>query len=204
MSVTDGDIVRGVLSMTMTNGDVAKNVFTWLVEKVSLGDWVDAEIATFIEDAIETVLADITADITNAMSYDVVDIYKWDTGVWDYLTTIAATFVAGGVGEVLPPGCAMLMTAYTNRNKVFGRKFLYGVIESEVQGGVLSAGALTNLAASALEYITAYSDLTMGVLDFLHPGVYSSKAADFEPFNDVAVVKDTMSYQRRRKTGVGV
>ena len=81
---------------------------------------------------------------------------------------------------------------------------MYGFTESTVFSGVITAGALADLADAATEYITRYNGGTMGLLDYLIPGVWSTKLAAFTPFNGVAVVKDTPSYQRRRKTGVGV
>lgn len=204
MSVSDGDVVRGVLSITMENGDIAKNVFTWLIEKVSLGDWSDSEIATFIEDAIEVVFDTLEPHIHDSVTFDTVDIYKRSGIVWDYLTTIVSTIVSTNVSSVLAPGDAALMTAYTALNRVFGRKFIYGVTEADLTDGAFTGGFVTELALAAAEYISSYSDLTMGPLDFLHPGVWSSKIAGFVPFGGVAVVKNTVSYQRRRKTGVGV
>lgn len=203
MTVSDGDIVRGVLGQTMTNGDEAKAIYTYLIDKVSVGSWSDAEIAGFLETAIEAIYTELSSEIKATATYDLLDVYKWVPPDWDYLTTVVPSFAGSAGGEVLPAGVAMLMTAYTSLNKVFGRKFVYGCTELGLGGGVLTGIALGHLADGAAEYIATYSGGTMGPLDFLIPGVYSSKAVDFVPFNGVAVVKDTLSYQRRRKKGVG-
>lgn len=204
MPVSDGDVIQVVVNQTMVNGDIAKNIFVWLVDKVSIGSWSDAEIGTFCKAAVELIWAGIKADLTNGMSFDTIDVYKRVGTIWDYLTTSAIAITATDAGDSLPPGVAMLATAYTALNRTFGRKFLYGVVELNTIDGALTAGMLTTLAAWALEYITAYSGGTMGPLDFLVPGVWSTVSAAFVPFGEVAVVKDTLSYQRRRKTGVGV
>ena len=204
MAVGDGDIIRAVLNITMINGDVAKNVFTWLVQKVSLGDWTDAAAAGYAADAIELIFAEILSVVTTGQSFDTLDLYKWTGLVWDYLTTAVPSITPTGAGDASPAGVAMLMTAYTDLNKVFGRKFVYGPTEGSITATVLHATALTYLANAAAEYIASYSGGTMGPLDFLVPGVYSTKTADFEPFNGIAVVKNILSYQRRRKSGVGV
>lgn len=204
MSVGDGDVVRSVLTGTMVNGDEFKNVFTWILEKVSLGDWTDDEIGTYLTDAIEAIFAHEIGAIKAGVSFDTVDVYLRDTGIWDYLTTKVPSITPTAGTDVMPPGVAMLATAYTALNKVFGRKFIYGACEADVSNGVLTAGGLTSLANFADEYLTSYNGGTMGPLDYCHPGVWSSKVAGFVPFNGVAIVKDTLSYQRRRKTGVGV
>lgn len=204
MPVGDGDILRGVLNMTMANGDDAKNVFSFEVEKVSLGDWLDAAASDYVRQAIGLVMTELLADITTDCTFDTIDVYRWTGTLWDYIGTTLGYLTALDIGEPLPAGVAMLMTAYTLRNKVFGRKFVYGTCEDNLTDGFLNAATLANLADAALEYITAYSGGTMGPLDFLHPGVYSSAALGFERFGNVAVVKDVLSYQRRRKTGVGV
>lgn len=204
MPVGDTDIVRCVLSGTTVHGDEFKNVFTWKATKVSLGDWSDSDAGTFLTDAIEAVFAEVLDEIKSTVSFDTVDLYKWVAPDWDYLTTKTPSITPIGAADVTPPGVAALMTAYTDLNKVFGRKFLYGFMETVMTGGVLTAGALTALAAAAGVYIASWQSGTMGPLDYFVPGVYSTKAIDFEPFNGIAVVKDALSYQRRRKQGVGV
>lgn len=203
MTVGNNDIIRGVLNMTMVNGDIAKNVFTWQVDKVSVGDWSDVVAAGFVEAALDLIWDEIIQDIRLDMSFDTVDLYKWVSPDWDYLATVASNISSTGNAEVTPPGVAALMTAYTALNRVFGRKFIYGYIESAILSGAIDTDPLTRLGNAAAEYLTAYSGGTMGPLDYLVPGVYSSKVSDFVPFSNVAVVKDTLSYQRRRKTGVG-
>jgi hypothetical protein len=204
MPAGNGDIVQAVMNMTMYSGDEAKNVFVWRLDKISLGDLSDAQLATSVTDCLESMYATIDDIITDDMSFDTIDVYKRVGTVWDYLTTDTPSITPTGTFDVLPSGVAMLATAYTEANKVFGRKFLYGVIESQVTQGTLIAGALTALAAFAGEYISLWQSGSMGPLDYLVPGVWSTKTAAFEPFGSVAVVKDTLSYQRRRKTGVGV
>lgn len=204
MTVGDGDIIRGVLSITMTNGDVAKNVFTWLVDKVSVGSWTDAATVGYVQSAIEAIFDEVLTMIKGTITFDLVDLYKWTGTEWDYLTTGTPSITPTGAGDVMPAGLAMLMTAYTDLNKVFGRKFLYGVCEAEAIAGFIQTTGVTALAAAAVAYLDAHQSGTMGPLDYLVPGVYSSKATDFVPFNGIAVVKNIFSYQRRRKTGVGV
>ena len=204
MPAGDGAILQGVLNHTMINGDEAKNIFVWRLDKVSLGDYTDTEVGTIVTDAIELIFAELLSIIKATVTYDTVDIYKRDGTVWDYLTTTVPSITPTGAYEVVPPGVAMLMTAYTDLNKVFGRKFIYGATESEVLNGVLNSTGLTALANAADEYISSYNGAGMGALDYLVPGVWSTKIAGFEPFNGIAVVKNTLSYQRRRKTGVGV
>lgn len=204
MTVGDGDIVQGVVGLTMVNGDEAKNVFTFLIDKISIGNWTDSEIGTFVLDAIELIFTEQLSTISSGTSFDTVDVYKRVLGDWDYLTTKVMDLAPSGAGDALPAGVAMLMTAYTDLNKVFGRKFVYGVTEANIEAGTLTSAALGFLADAAAQYLVSYSGGTMGVLDFLIPGVWSSKAVGFIPFNGIAVVKDVLSYQRRRKKGVGV
>lgn len=204
MSVDNGDVVRGVLNMTMVSGDEAKNVFTWGVTKVSIPTWTDSAIGGYIESAIELIFTELLSIISDDMSFDTIDIYKRVGVTWDYLTTVVPSWSSTAVPSVLAPGDAALLTAYTDLNRVFGRKFIYGLTEDGLQDGAFTAGVLSEMADAALEYITAYSGGTMGPLDFLVPGVWSTKVDGFVAFGLVAVVKNIVSYQRRRKTNVGV
>jgi hypothetical protein len=204
MPVSDNDVVRGVLHGTSVDGDEVVNVFTWLVDKVSVGDFTDTEIGTIVTDAIEKVMTEILGIVASGYSFDTVDVYKRGTGVWDYITTVVPVLTAVGSGDVAPAGVAMLATAYTDLNRVFGRKFIYGITEGNMTSGKIWATALLDLADFADEYISSYNGAAMGALDYLRPGVWSSKTSAFEQFNGIAVVKDTLSYQRRRKKGVGV
>ncbi len=205
MAVGNNDIVRGVLSMTMANGDVAKNVFTWQVDKVSVGNWTDSVAGGHMTDAIEDIFDELLSRIKSTVSFDTVDCYKYVNGEWVYFATKTPSITPTNTFDILPAGVSMLMTGYTAYNRVFGRKFIYGVCEPEVSAtGELVSAALTDLADAALVYISNYNGGTMGPLDYLVPGVYSSKASGFVPFGAVAVVKSILSYQRRRKSGVGV
>jgi hypothetical protein len=204
MPVSDGDVVRGVIRGTTLDGDEFVNVFTYLIDKVSLGSWSDAEIGGFVEAAVESVFNELLAEIHGNTSFDTLDVYKYAAGVWDYLTTTTPSITPTGSGDVSPSGVAMLLTAYTDRNKVFGRKFVYGITEGNMTAGKVSATALANMADAAAAYMAAWQSGTMGPLDYLYPGVYSSAASSYIQFNGIAIVKDTLSYQRRRKKGVGV
>jgi len=204
MSVADGDIIRGVLSGTQFGGDDFKNVFTWKVDKVSVGTWTDAAVAGFVTAAIETIFAELLTVIRISTVFDLVDLYKYNAGEWDWLAADVPTISTSSNSEVYASGVAMLLTAHTAVNRVYGRKYIYGVTEALVDSGTFSAACLSAMADAALEYITNYNGGTMGALDYLIPGVYSSKAAGFVPFGNIAVVKNTPSYQRRRKKGVGI
>lgn len=204
MPVGHGDVVQGVLHGTMLNGDEFVNAFVWSITKVSLGDWSDSEIGTFVTDAIEKIFAELLAILKSTVSFDTVDVYKREATGWDYLTTAVPSITPTGSFEVLPGGVAMLMTAYTDLNRVFGRKFIYGCTEADSSNGTLNATGLAALADAALEYISNYNGGTMGPLDFLVPGVWSTKTSAYQTFNGVSVVKDVLSYQRRRKKGVGI
>lgn len=204
MSAGDGDIIRGVMNMTMHNGDAAVGIFDYIIEKVSVGDWTDSALAAYVATAIQRVYGEVLTYLTDGMSFDTVDIYKRVGDIWDYLTTTTSSLTATDTGTDQPPGVALLLTAYTALNRVFGRKFIYGVTENGISGGLVVAGLLADMVSAASDYISAYNGGTMGPLDFLIPGVWSSKAVDFEPFSGVAVVKNILSYQRRRKGGVGV
>lgn len=204
MPVGNGDVIQAVLRQTMLNGDEAVNVFVWRLDKVSLGDLSDAQAIDVVEACLNDMWLNVVTVIASGTTFDTIDLYKRVGTIWDYLTTGVPSITPSGAVEVLPGGVAMLATAYTLVNKVFGRKFLYGVTESGTTGGVLNSIALTALANFASSYQTAWQSGAMGPLDYLIPGVWSTKTAGFQEFGPVAVVKNVLSYQRRRKANVGV
>ena len=204
MSVSNGDVIQAVISMSMYSGDIAKNVFVWYLDKVSVGSLSNSQIGSIVTDCLESLFATVDDVLSDEITFDSVDVYKRDGTEWDYLTTDTPSITPTSTYGVLPPGVAALATAYTELNKVFGRKFLYGFTVYDVTEGSLNAGGLSALADFAAEYISLWQSGSMGALDYLVPGVWSTKTAAFEPFGDTAVVKSVLSYQRRRKTGVGV
>lgn len=203
MAVNDEDVIQGVMNATGVNGQDIKNIFTWQVVKITLGAYSGAEIATIVALAIKEVFDTLVGRLTDAMTFDTVDVYKRQGIVWDYESTGLLDITPTLTAEVLPAGCAILATAKTFTNRVIGRKFIYGITENDVASGTLSAPGLADLADFASEYISDFGGGTQGPLDELQPGVYNTTLESFRPFSGVALVKDVISYQRRRKPGVG-
>lgn len=203
MPATDGDVIQGVMNGTGINGQDVKNVFTWIVHKVSIGDLDIGELAAIVAAALKVVYDTINSVIASGFSYDTCHVYKRDAGEWDYQNGALLDITPIGGGEVMPAGVCMLATAKTDFNRTVGRKFIYGITEADVDAGTLNGTAMAALADFASEYITDFDGSVLGPLDYFRPGVYNTTLEAFRPFSTVAVIKDVISYQRRRKPGVG-
>lgn len=201
MPYTDDDIVRCRVNATIVGAGISLNIFTAQVDEVIVLGVSDAQM----ENVWTAYLNDVFTPIgTHMSSYFVVnsyDLYKWVGTEWDWVQNETYTPAFAGGVDVLPAGVAAVVTAYTAINRVVGRKFFPGIAEASLTGGLWGAGLLTDLALTAAAYIADFGIFPS--LFVMHPGVYSTKVADFVPFSLTALITNIPGYQRRRKTGVG-
>jgi len=99
----------------------------------------------------------------------------------------------------LPPGVAALVKFLTPIGKVYGRKFIGGLIDTAQGAGVVSSSCLTALSNFGGAIM---SDPAIDVNNWLEPGVISTREEEFVPFTEHDV-SDNIAYQRRRRLGTG-
>lgn len=113
--------------------------------------------------------------------------------------TWSDTYVPAGSGDQMPSGVAALVKLYTEVSKMLGKKFIGALVEGSVAGNVLSSGCVSALVNFASVFLTP---ITIGALQELTWGIMSSVTGVWKDFIS-ADLNNAVSYQRRRKPGVG-
>lgn len=200
--ITAGDIIRVVFTWLLTNDDIAQNIFHFFVDsgtESSLTDLVDD-----VEDWLEAALAANYGSISDEMTLDLIDIYKYNTAneVFDLLTNGVATSVTGtSVAEMMPHGVAYMLERRTENPRSTARTYLAGVPENGVADGLITASTMPSLIDIA-EGLT--DDLITTSTAVLKAGTFSRATGSFNLATGTVRVPQEPAYQRRRKPGVGL
>lgn len=205
MAVPSGSLIRCAVRLNagVAAGDVV-NVYHFETQSSAPLDEADLadEVVAYFE-ALYTTLETLMDDGYTPQDIKI-DIVEFQLGV-PVITANVGTYTWGGTfapssgSDGLPPGSAALVKGLTSLGKVYGRKFLSGLVSTVQANGILEGTVLTALANYAAQYLDGH---TFGIGDRLIPGVMSKRLGQFAPLIS-AVVSTNMAYQRRRRKGTG-
>jgi hypothetical protein len=132
------------------------------------------------------------------VQYSGVGIEQWDGDDWVWGFQGPLTTSPAGAGSVLPaPVCAFLW-APVGISRVCGRKYFSGLRQEDLVDGLWASSALAALAAAGAVWITPFeSSGQEGAL--WTPGVWSTKVAEFVPFDSRVLVSSVPAYVRDRR-----
>lgn len=203
MAVVDGDVLRVVASMLWGDGNVNQNIFN---AKITGGSspYDDDDVLDDAEDWLDNMYANLTADVTNNLDGNEVIVYKYDTvnQDWDEVSSQAWTWLPTGAGDYLPRAVAGLVRLWTEDADVQGKKYIPGMIESELTSGLWNAGLITNLLAFAADWYLPFVGAASGAT--FTPGVWSVAQLVFKAAIDHVATSTIPAYQRRRKRNIGI
>ena len=197
---TQEEIIRAVVSYSHPAGSICQNVFTWELQDE---DTADGVILTALDDWVEVDWGDLWAQVadSNALIYlTEVDVLNLDGTVKRNIGETLTVQAGQIVGEVLPAAVSGFFQGGTERPKSFLRKYVPAISETGSVEGILSAaylGVLVQLLAEAT------TDVPVGVIGLLVPGVLSRVTSTFQEATGGGYATDVPAYQRRRKPGVG-
>jgi hypothetical protein len=204
--VSNGDVLRVACRTNLESAQDCVNVYHF--EAQFFSDQDDSDVLAAIVDKMQTAYSALNPNISNLVDViDIkVDVVEFIGGVLKIVRAVGLVPWSGGAfsptaaGEALPPGVAGLVKFLTGIGKVYGRKFIGGIVEASQAGGVLGSGFLTQLGTYAAALMVPIEVISGANL--LQLGVMSSKLATFVPFLSVDVT-DIVAYQRRRRPGSG-
>lgn len=205
MPVNDGDIVQAIVEAVMDDGSIVQNKFVW--EAALSAAISNSATVAAVGAWLDLMYTEVEPYISGALTWNPIAMsrlqYNDDNNFWEVIELLgeyATTIEGTGIQDPLPNQMAAVARGVTNRPKTFGRKFLYGWVETCALGGDLITAALTALADFVDLYI---EDIDMGTVGALSPGVVRTGVDDFRDFRS-GVANSIMGTQRRRKPGVGV
>jgi hypothetical protein len=202
MTVSNGDVVKAVVTFTTAEGGIIQNTFHWLAEfAASQTDAaVLAAVIGWVGNLYDTMAGQYNPELDDP---DVeVDLVEWSVDHWETVQRVGEG-IAGttftGLGEILPLQCAPVVNRRTEKPRSRGRCFLPPMGEDTQEKGELSAAAITAITA-AMAFLLLDISVTSG--NDLIPGVASDKWTIFLPALN-AFFNDQVFTQRRRRLGVG-
>lgn len=198
---TVNEIVRCTLHYSAPGAGDMQNVFTWKIDQASPADSV-------VLDTLETWVNDVWAPAWRELAATAVVLESFEADILRTDGTVARNLggllvdIAGVVGgDVVAAGVAAYILGYTANPKARGSKYLPGLGEPIVEGGILSVNGLADLAVCLAVYL---SNITVTGGGRLQPGVLSKTLATFIAFINAGALESVPAYQRRRKVGVGI
>jgi len=204
MSVTDGDIIKGVLEFESLEGVIMQNVFYFLADFLS--DELNSAVVSAVEGYLEDLYNALSAYLEDGFTINPGDVDKvaWDAGeskwkVTQKLGQATPTITHTNTADPFPAQVAPVLVANTDRPTSKGRKFIMGCVEAMADHSYLETAAVTAMANALAHYI---ADETVSGSNVLSPGTIRKAANTFLPFNDGAV-NGVVGTQRRRKPGYG-
>lgn len=203
MSLGSGDVLRVVASMLWTDGNVNQNVYNCVVTG-GTPPYDDQEVIDDMEDWLDDMYANITANVSDELDGNSVIVYVYDAGDddWDEVGSQTFTWNPSGTADQLPRGVAALVRLYTTDPDVQGKKYLPGFTELAVADGLISAGTLTAMLALAADWYLPFVGTASGAT--FTPGIWSVVGKLFVAGVDHIAASAIPAYQRRRKRNVGI
>ena len=196
MSVAANDVVRATARLNLTDGQIAENVYHFLVTAANS----DANVMSSVTDKLEAMYSEITGSMASSVTFLDIQFYNLTQNItmgvsgWPTLTT-------GSSGSSqAPPGVALLISVTTFAAKVLARKYLAGLISGRWTGSAWDSTVL----GAVVEFVLAWTSLgtvSPGSGNFI-PGVRDQSGA-FQLFRE-AIIRAEAGYQRRRRQGVGI
>lgn len=203
MALTTGAILRFVVSMNWTDGNIMQNVYAALITGGG-GPWDEGDVLDDLEDWADAMYANITTTIVSDVNGNEVFGYVWDPVNLDFdlFGSEPWTWLPSEAGQQLPRGVAGFMKAPTQDPDVQGRKYIGGSSENSAASGIWTAPYIAALALFGGDWITPFIGLLTAAT--FTPGVWSVKNSVFVPFENEVNILTIPAYQRRRKRGVGI
>lgn len=203
MSITSGDILRVVVSLIWTDGNIMQNVFNAVVTGGG-SPWDDADI---VEDAVswaEDLYFNITSKVSDECDGSQVQVYVYDSvdDDWDEVGSQVFFWNPSGTTDQLPRGVAALINLKSSDPDISGKKYIGGFVDGANTDGLWTASSITDLASFAVDWYAGFVGTDSGA-DWA-PGIWSVADTLFRLASTTAIIPTIPAYQRRRKRGVGI
>lgn len=198
MTIGVNDVLRFVAQFDLGGVTKAQNVYHAKLNQASAAD--DDDVIACAGAYVEAIMAEMEDKIHTSVELEKVDVYVLGTG-WEPVGTFTGTWAGLKTGsERLPAGLALMARAYKPRNGHADRKFWFGFTEDGVENDDWFSAVITDAEAAAALWPADYGDGTVDI----RPVSWNQKTQFTTEYTGVTTVASRVSYQRRRKPGVGL
>lgn len=202
MAVSNGDLIRLVVSLVFPDDVVMQNVFHLVATNL-----LDTDEATVTQDAVNyanLLYNEHESSMSDEMSGDEIKVYVYDSvdDDFDEIGTGALSSVGSVALGPAPHGLAVVQNYYTTDPDVQGRKFWGGFTENSLDDSDWASALVAALVLTAAEVVGTYTDSSSS--NVFQPSVWSPTKKTAYAYSGTVVTNTVPGYQRRRKPGVGI
>lgn len=203
MGISEGTILRVVLTLLFSDSSVMQNVFNAVLTAAGGSD-DEQDVADDMADWMDDIFTNLIPKMWDGITASDVTVYEYDSvdDDWDEVGSGTPTFVPAAADNLLPRGAAAVVNANSIDPDVQGRKYFGGFTEIQYSELGWGGAVITVLVAAAADWITTFVGAATGA-DF-QPVVWSPTGKVAKAFSGVVTVPIFAGYQRRRKEGVGI
>jgi len=198
MAVGQDSRLRIVATFSYGAATKAQNVYH--VHMDTAADAAEADVIDAALEYVEAIMTNFNADCGTTTALDQVDVYE-DMGLtWSPVGSIAGTWHGTGSGNPLLAGAALLVNAFKARSGYTDKKYFGGFLAPNLVENTWQSAILTSGANALADWVAPFDNSTVQFT----PGSLSKKTGEFTDYSGSGSVDPAVSYQRRRKPGVGL
>lgn len=202
ISLPPDTLLKGVVKGSQQGAGASYNIFHWWIYRSAGNSNSDAVLAE-LKLHLETLWAHVRDRTPGESTWTVADIYYSLPGAneWLVLGTLTLGLSGNDSSDPLPAGTSAVVTGPTPKPGRRARKFLPPFGETYSDAQQWTAGALTSLAAWALEWLTGIN--TVDPSEWIYPIALNAVTWAWDALTS-ARANAVPGYQRRRKPFVGI
>lgn len=198
MTVPVNAPIRAVATFDLDAISKAQNVYHF--SHISSSEKSDAAVVTAAGEFVDDIMTTLASYIHEDVVLEKVEVYAWVTNEWQPLGVATPAFVGTDATTRVPSGVALLINAFKERTGHSDKKYIAGLTETGLAADTWVAGVLTAAANYLAIWLVTYNG--SGSVDLLP--VHWNRVGKFMMPYSTGSVATRVSYQRRRRPGVGL
>ncbi len=198
MTIGVNAILRMVVQFDLASLSKAQNVYH--LQHVSLESKTDEQVVTAMSAFAVDMYDELVARVHTSCSIEKIECFVLNFPLWEPIGVATPTWAGTNVNDRVPSGVALMVKAYKERSGYADKKFIAGLTEENMQGDSWQAAVRTPAEAYADIWIAQFTGAEATLLLAVS---YKPLTGATKPYTS-REVPTTVSYQRRRKPGVGL
>ena len=198
MTIGVNATLRVVAQFQIASTSRAQNVYH--AQHVSIESKTDEQVVTACSDWVVEMMDTLTARQASAYVLEKVECFVLNFPLWEPIGVATPTWDGSNVNQRMPSGVALMVAAYKERTGYADRKYLAGFTAEDASADGWQSALLTAAANYAAAWITQFAGPESTLL---LPVSYRAVDGLTRPYTSTSVAS-VISYQRRRKPGVGL
>jgi hypothetical protein len=198
MTVEAGQTLRGVATFQYGPNTKAQNVYHFIHTTGSAQ--ADEDVVEAVGECVEYLMGALTAKLVDDISLVQVEVFERVSGEWEPVGIFDGTWAGTSGGDRAPAGLALMIELTKARTGHKDRKYIAGVPDAGAVGDTYDAATL----AACDVFVTRIQEEFEGTAGAKVKPCYFNRDTEVTAYYTGGQGAPTVSYQRRRKPGVGL